>query len=331
MFIKNQKPNSTDYTNALTNSHNENAKAMDVVDVSSLVPIRFGKVEFDYVQSGYGTGKVRNARYLSNGVYQETSVDLTEDVVGTAHKTSIKFSGRSASSLGGKGFIIYDNFGKVLVWFNVDFDNSIPTGVNYDRSIEVNLFASNNSETIAQRVSQTLNLDEEFIAISTLDYVVISSSTIGEKQSSEDYNTGLIIKNTTGRDSNSLNNRYWLLNSAENENRYYIWYNIANSGVNPNIAGRTGIMVSLNLGASASQVAQATKLAISMTGKFLTNIVNENKLIIVNDLIGSTDEASEGTCPFTIFTTKYGEDREVLATLVFGYDINGKINSIERL
>lgn len=331
MFIKNQKPNTTDYTSALTSSHNENAKAMDVVDVSSLVPIRFGKVEFDYVQSGNGLGKVRNARYLSNGVYQETSVDCTEDVVGTAHKTSIKFSGKTASSLGGKGFVINDNMGRVLVWFNVDFDNEIPSNVDFDRDIEVNLFASNNSETIAQRVSQTLNLDSEFIVVASLDYVVISSADIGEKPSSEDFNTGLIIKNTTGRDSNSLNNRYWLLNSAENQTRYYIWYNVANSGVNPNIAGRTGIMVSINLGASASEVAQATKLALSLTGKFLTNIVNGSKLVIINDLIGSTDEASEGSSPFAIFTTKYGEDREVIATLVFGYDTNGKINSIERL
>ena len=83
---KNDKPTTLDYTNAITSSHNEKAKALNVIAVNSLVPVRFGKVELEYITSGNGEGEVGKADYYSNGVYQETRVVTRGDKLGTAQR-----------------------------------------------------------------------------------------------------------------------------------------------------------------------------------------------------------------------------------------------------
>jgi hypothetical protein len=329
-MFKNEKPSSADYTNAITSSHNEEAGALNVVTVNNLVPARFGKVMLEYVTSGYGTGQVEKAHYYSNGVYQESLVICNGDTLGSAHKTTISFINRNPASLAGKGFIIHDNGGRVLVWFNVDFSNAAPNIDGISRYIEVNLLSNHDHETIAKRTAQALTLDSSFIAIYSLYYVIISSNSEGSKSDSFDLDSGLYIKNTKGKDPTSLNNTYWFINSGNNDNSYYIWYNVSNSGTDPNISQKTGIMVSISAGASAESVTQATKIALDSTGKFITNI-NSDRLLIANKKLGNTMISSEQTTNFYIITQKLGEDRKLLATLIMEYDAQNNIVSVERL
>lgn len=330
MQSKNDKPKSIHYTNAITNSYNEESKAQDVVAVNNLVPARYGKVQLTYSDNGQGTGNVEKAEYFSNGAYQETRITCTGDSTGSAHKTSINFENRTSESLAGTSFVIYDNIGAVQVWFNVDFNNNEPVNPAVYRSIEVNILSTHSASTIANRVSQAIDLDSAFLAISSTTFVIISSSSVGIKENSYDINTQLSIKNTSGIEPLSLNNKYFYINSATNADNYYVWYNVSGVGQDPAIPNKTGLMVNIPSGASPETVAENTKLKLDSTGKFITNIDSEI-LLITNCLIGTTDLASEETTNFVVFTPKLGENRELIVTLVMSYDIKGNIVSVERL
>lgn len=327
---KNDVKSSLDYTNAITDVHNEDSSALDVINVNTLVPERFGKIEFTYVTSGPAAGEVSQARYYSNGIYQETRLVTRGDSVGSAHKTTINFINRTPASLAGKSFVIYDSIGAVNVWFNLDFSYSAPVVPGTYRDIAVNLLSSQTPETVANKVALAMDMDAQFLAVQSLYYVIISSSTVGVKNDSYDINTGLYLKNTAGINPQSLNSKYFFINSALNANQYYVWYNVGGAGVNPSIVGKTGLMVSIPIGSSAETVAQNTKTALDSTTKFITNI-DKDTLVITNVLIGATTSAQEQNTGFLVFVQKLGENRELLATLNMLYNAQGKLSSVERL
>lgn len=330
MHPKNEKPTSLDYTNAITSAHNERDRATNVVAVNSLVPARYGRVEVDYYTSGPSSGNVREARYYSEGVYQETKIIFNGDKLGSAHKTTINFVNRTPQSLAGRAFVIYDNVGAVKVWYNVDFGDTEPVVDGTYRSIQVNLLSSHNHEVVASKTALAIDLDAQFLAVYSMYYIIISSNTTGVKPDSYDFNTSLFIKNTAGTDPVSLNNKYFFINSALNANQYYVWYNVNGTGVNPAIVGKTGIMVAISSGSSAETVAQATKTVLENTGKFITNI-DSATLVVTNKLIGVTNLAVDVSTGFYIFVQKLGEGRELLVTLNMTYNAQGNILTVERL
>lgn len=330
MSSKNYKASGLDYTNAITDSHNEDSKALNVVAVNNLVPSRFGKVDLTYITSGLGAGNVGQARYYSDGVYQETRIQTRGDSLGTAHKTTLNFINKTPSFLSGKSFVVYDNVGAVKVWFNVDFSSTEPVVSNTYRSIVVNLLSSHTSEVIASRTAQAFSMDASFVAVYSLYYTIISSSSSGEKLDSYDINTSLAIKNTKGISPIPLNNKYFFMNSALNEVEYYVWYNVAGLGTDPAISGKTGIQVNIPNGASAQIVAQNTKIALDMVDKFITNI-NEDTLIVSNVKIGITSITLDVDTDFYIYTYKVGKNRELIVILEMTYDSEGNVTSVERL
>lgn len=327
---KNDTPSSLDYTNAITSSHNEEHRALNVVTVNNLVPARFGKVILSYYTTGPNRGNVQQAQYYSNGAYQETKLIFRGDSVGSAHKTTVSFINRTPASLAGKSFVIYDSVGAVKVWFNVDFANAEPVVQNTYRSIVVNLLSGQDHETVAKKVALALSMDAQFLAVYSMYYVIISSSSVGIKENSYDTDTGLFIKNTAGVEAQSLNNKYFFINSANNANQYYVWYNVAGAGVDPLLPGKTGIMVAIPTASTSEVVCQNTSNALLATNKFITNISSDT-LIVTNKLIGVTSFASENNTGFLIFVQKAGQNRELLATLIMEYNGSGDITSVERL
>lgn len=330
MSLKNNKPSELDYSSAITDSHNEENKALNVVAVNSLVPSRYGKVELTYVSSGPAKGSVNQAKYFSDGIYQETKLITRADITGSAHKTVLNFVNKTPSDLAGKSFVVYDNSGAVNVWYNLDFSNVAPSVSGTYRNIEVNIFSTNNSEQLANKTALALDLDAQFISIQMSNLTMISSASVGVKQNSYDSSTSLLITNTLGTAANTLNNKYFFLNSALNQNLYYVWYNVGGAGVNPLIPGKTGLMVAIPVGASAEVVAQNTKSILEATGKFITNI-SSNNIVVSNTLIGVTDEAKEVNTSFTILTRKLGQNRELLATINMTYNALGELSAVERI
>jgi len=330
MTSKNRKMTKLDYTNAITAAYNDDAHALNVVNVNSLVPVRFGKVAVQYITSGNGAGQVGQADYYSEGVYQETRIVCRGDNLGSAHKTTINFVNRTPASLAGKAFIIFDAIGPVTVWFNVDFSNSAPTIPGAYRDLEVNLLASHDSETIAKRVAQTIAFDSAFLTVYSSTYVIISRSSSGLVADSYDFDTQLFLKNTQGSNPLPLNNRYFFINSASNANQYYVWYNVNGGGTDPAIAGKTGLMVAIPTGSGANTVAAATAAVLNSSNKFITNI-NGDTLEVVNNLVGLSDPAKENDTGFLIFVEKLGEARQLLASVVITYDEDCNIIAAERL
>jgi hypothetical protein len=326
-----KKETSLDYTNAITSSHVEDANAFNVINVNTLIPPNHGKIELEYVAAGInGQGNIGKVDYYSKGDYQITQVVTRGDALGTAHKVTLNFSNRTPESLSGKSFVIYDNTGAVNVWFNVDFLNSEPVNPSTYRSIEVSLLSSHSSQVIAQKVALAMSMDSQFIGVYTLNYVIISSSTSGVKPDAYDVSTGVYIKNTAGTEPLPLNNKYFLINSANNSTEYYVWYNVGGLGTNPSIAGKTGIMVPISTGSTAATVAQKTKEMLDLNPNFITNIDNET-LLITNKEVGISDNSEEGNSGFLIFTSKSGENRVIIATIVLGYDSANNLISVERL
>lgn len=326
-----KKQTSLDYTNAITSSHVEEANAFNVINVNTLIPPNHGKIVLEYITSSTsGEGCVGKVDYYSKGDYQETKIITRGDSLGTAHKVTLNFSNKTPESLNGKSFVIYDNIGAVNVWFNVDFSTSEPINSSTYRSIVINLLSSQSSQIIAQKVALAMSMDSEFLGVYSLSYVIISSNTSGIKPDSYDVNTGVYIKNTPGTESKTLNNKYFFINSANNTNKYYIWYNVSGTGVDPAIPGKIGIMVPITNGATSQAVAQKTKELLDLNPNFITNIDNET-LLITNKVVGISDLSEEGNSDFLVFTQKNGENRIIIATIILGYDSTNKLISVERL
>ena len=123
-----ERKNSLDYTNSITQGFNEPEQAFNVINVNSLLPPNFGKFELSYIDGPTGCKLISQINYYSKGSYEKTRIMVSGDALGTAHKTTINLTNASPSSVAGKGFIIYDDLGPVLVWYNVSFSSSAPLG-----------------------------------------------------------------------------------------------------------------------------------------------------------------------------------------------------------
>lgn len=318
-----------DYPQVLKAAHNDSEQALDVIEANCLVPKRFGKVELEYITSGNGVGEVGTAKYYNLGEYQVTQIDTIADGAGSAHKTTLLIYNRSAESLEGKGFYIYDNAGSVLIWFRL---NGLTPAPSYpaNRSIIIDLVSGDVANAIISKMHTTIDADSEFIVVSNEYGLTISSVQVGLKSLSRDINTQLTIQNTRGRNAAPLNNRYFLLNSANDAIQYYVWYNISGAGVDPALAGKTGIQVISITGDSEYTIAENTANAIEATTDFTCTVL-DNKILVNNVLIGPSTNASDVSTGFYIATQLKGALRSLIATVVLTYNASSELISAERL
>lgn len=129
--------------------------------------------------------------------------------------------------------------------------------------------------------------------------------------------------------SGSLNNKYFLINSALDETEYYVWYNVDNGGTDPAISGKTGIEVDISANDGASAVLISTKYFIELTAG-LSNFSLEsvdNLLTITNSTLGESTNASDVSTGFTVSTSVDGKstlllDRDLEAPSGYEYAYN---------
>lgn len=106
---------------------------------------------------------------------------------------------------------------------------------------------------------------------------------------------------TTAADtSGSLAGTNFLLNSANNMDLYYVWYQVNGVGTDPSVAGRTGVKVSLATNATANQVASATAAALNTLEDF-TAVASTDVVTITDTLSGPATAPTDGS-PATSFT-----------------------------
>ena len=96
----------------------------------------------------------------------------------------------------------------------------------------------------------------------------------------------------------SLNSKYFLISKAADAVKYYVWYDNG-TGVNPAVAGRTGIKVTYTNGATAATLATLTKSALDAVSGAWTTTINGSgaQLIITNQAVGVATDAVDGTAP----------------------------------
>lgn len=103
----------------------------------------------------------------------------------------------------------------------------------------------------------------------------------------------------------SLNNKYFLLNAAEDSTEYYVWFNVNSLGVDPAVAGKTGLEVALATNATASAVASAIQTVVDAEADFVASAAT-SFVTIENADPGSTTDATAVNSGFTILVTQQG-------------------------
>ena len=124
-----------------------------------------------------------------------------------------------------------------------------------------------------------------------------------------------------------LNNKYFLLSSPTVN--YYVWYNVDSTGVDPEVATRTGIEVGLDVSDTAVAVATKTKTALDAVAGVFTTTRLGSVLSIANQVIGVSTDVDAGTSNFTVSKTVDGsaiaaEITDVTAVADVGYVLNNK-------
>ena len=123
--------------------------------------------------------------------------------------------------------------------------------------------------------------------------------------------------------NSSLNNKYFVIYGTPNNKPYYIWYNVDNLGINPNIPNFTGIEVEIQKNDQKQVIALATKLVLNSFFKeeFTCNHIKDTLQIrtVKSAIANNSFDVNTG---FTISTTLQGAET-IVKTLNFAYDGNG--------
>jgi hypothetical protein len=107
--------------------------------------------------------------------------------------------------------------------------------------------------------------------------------------------------------SQSLENKYFKIHTALDAIHYYIWYEVGGSGgIDPAIAGYTGVKVSISTNATATAVATATAAAIDALAGFVSTSSSNTVTITCVD-VGDTTNFTDGAAA-TGFTFTQQQD-----------------------
>lgn len=108
--------------------------------------------------------------------------------------------------------------------------------------------------------------------------------------------------------ADSLDGTYFLINSARNENKYYVWFNTG-AGTDPAISNRVGIEVVISTGDADTAVATALKLILDAHDDFSAG-VSTNQVTVTWAKNGNVDNAIDGDSGFTFNTPSTDGDGE---------------------
>ncbi len=113
---------------------------------------------------------------------------------------------------------------------------------------------------------------------------------------------------TQGDNSGSLSGKYFLLNSANNENKFYVWYDVDNGSVDPAVPNRTGIRIPISTDDPSFAVALGTSIIINSNHSDLFKAKSINNIVRIENLgLGQTDPTTDVDTGFTFTQTQQGE------------------------
>lgn len=171
---------------------------------------------------------------------------------------------------------------------------------------------SHSQEADALRIIDTDNIVGQYWSHVTLAYDAEDS--VESADFFYDKSRGIYDITTLADVAGSLNNKTFLINSGQNEKKFYVWYNVGGTGVDPMIPNREGIEVPVQFNDPAGITALATQLVLNNLPEFNVKVLLNNKLQIENETIGQSS-ISDFNTGFTFETVQDG-----ISKLVKSYD-----------
>jgi hypothetical protein len=110
----------------------------------------------------------------------------------------------------------------------------------------------------------------------------------------------------------SLNDTFFVLNSALDETVYHVWLNVNSAGTYAPSGGETPVEVAVATGASADTVAAAVSAAIDALADFSASVVTDT-VTITNAADGETADVADGSAAtgFTFAVTQDGVTADI--------------------
>ncbi len=249
----------------------------------------------------------------------------------------------SAGNYNGKHFLLNSasDASKYYVWFQQGGGaDPAPAG---RIGILVTLAAADTTTSIATKITAQLNLagslqTTDFTATSTTNVVTITNAKKGTTTDIVD-GTGtplgalvsLAVSTqgvggvsiaevsrtlvNTAESAGNYTGKYFLLNSATDATKYYVWFQLAGAGTDPAVSGRTAIAV--NLASADTTTSIATKITTALNASpqsvDFTATSTTNTVTISNKVTGSTTDIVDGTMAalVTLSVTTQGKGRTV--------------------
>ena len=199
----------------------------------------------------------------------------------------------------GNYFYIYSAYDatQYVIWYNVDSGNTAPV-ISGATLIEVNILSSDNANTIISTTSTALSSEGDFSISYSNNILHIKNSIIGTCLpviTSNMPNRLTLSEITTGSGTNTSGSarsitittqdkasyvttniaNYFLLFSADNADKYYVWLKTNGSVANPNIDGFTEMSVDISSSTSATDVATAITTVINSNANFTATNIGE--------------------------------------------------------
>lgn len=254
------------------------------------------------------------------GEYQETDITTT-----------------NGAALSGTYFLINSANNDTLyyVWFNTGA--SVDPAVSGRTGIEVTIDAGDADTVVATKLANALARYPAVFETSVLGAVVtVTNYDPGYTDSASAGTSGFTIPSpivsgtgervtqevalvqTVADVAGNLAGKYFTLNTAFDQDQYYVWYRVSGAGSNPAVAGRTGIVVDITTGDTADTVASVTSVALDAVGsglKFVTSGAT-NQLIVTNYGYGPAQAVGAGNSGFTVSTTQEGKLDVLLSAIV---------------
>jgi len=119
----------------------------------------------------------------------------------------------------------------------------------------------------------------------------------------------------------SLDGKYFLLNSVRDYRKYYVWFSTGAGAPDPAISDRTGVKIEITTGDSADNVASALSTELDSLDDFSTS-VSTNQVTITWLTNGNLEYAVDGTTNFTFNSPSIdgdGEDTSAQEVLLSSY------------
>lgn len=294
-----------------------------------------------YIKPGYKVRPQSTTNFYKVLSVEDELITLTESYVGTSFTTSVALPEKtsisglsnyrekyiltavSGTDLQGKYFKIWDSQGSVAIWFDIGNVGTEEPSHNCTRSIEITTVNSGDSAyTILSKISQKLNLDDEFTCIVTSDTMTIENKKIGCRPALKESDTGFSMLSRTNTEQrvicvadvvDSLDMKYFTLYDGSGSVAFWIATNNNIGAIEPSHgANRSVKITTINTNDSAGTVRDKVKAVVGANG-FTTSNYNSNGFIATCTMIGP----SVGTLPsgFSLTVSQVGKS---------AYDLNGK-------